>query len=154
MHPTVSSRSRKFVRPKLQRKLLAMVAAFACVSALVQVIVVDLAMMHAAEKAGASGQALLVDLPQVLTVSVLISLGLTLPVVIFGALTLSFRILGPAHRFEQHLRGIANGEAASKCTIRESDELHELCSAINDAVGALSEQVEGAAPLDDQRRAA
>ncbi len=154
MSPTNNSRSKKFIRPKLQRKLLAMVTVFACLSALVQVIVVDLAMMHAAEKAGASGQALLVDLPQVLTVSVLISLGLTLPVVIFGALTISFRILGPAARFEKHLRGIANGDAASRCVIRDSDELHELCSAINDAVGALSDRVEGAAPPEDQKLAA
>ncbi len=154
MQTTTYSRTKKLIRPKLQNKLIAMVTAFACLSALVQVIVVDLAMMHVAEKAGESGQALLVDLPQVLIVSVLISLGLILPVVIFGALTVSFRLLGPAHRFEQHLRGIANGDAPSHCVIRDSDELHGLCSAINDAMDVLSEGAEGTATLDDQKQAA
>ncbi len=74
-------------------------------------------------------------------------LGLSLLVILpafFGlGVMITFRIAGPVYRFEQYLHSVASGNQLGPCRIREKDELHSLCAAINLATEAQRHAVRG-----------
>lgn len=85
------------------------------------------------------------------------SLAIVLPIVFLIGLVLTFRIAGPAYRFESYLRSLARGEELSPCRIRESDELQSLCEAINevaDGLRAKRRELDPASPSSATREAA
>ncbi|MFN0059625.1 MAG: hypothetical protein ACKVX7_14305 [Planctomycetota bacterium] len=82
----------------------------------------------------------------ILAASLIVTIPLTL---IVGALT-TFPIAGPVYRMERHLAAVAAGETAAPCTIRDGDELQELCEAINRVIAKLPTPASGnAAPQFD-----
>lgn len=73
-----------------------------------------------------------------------VSLGILIPFSLAVGVVLTFRIAGPIHRFEQYLKGVAEGRSHEPCRIRAGDELKDLCERINDAVHYLRGQAAAA----------
>jgi hypothetical protein len=143
------ARRRKLIKTKLQLKLIGVFVGLACVSALIQTLLVNhslLALLGSPEQ-GAS--ALRVDLPRLLLGNLALSLGLLVPAMGFVGLLVTHRIAGPVYRFEQHLSAYARGEDPGPCKIRPGDELQELCTIINLALErARSERAAPASQAD------
>ena len=66
-----------------------------------------------------------------------------LPLMLVVGVLVTHRVAGPIYRFEQHLGAIARGEDPGVCRIRKTDELHDLCRIINEAVDAMKTQADG-----------
>ena len=133
----MTKRKRILVRHDLQTKVVALFLTFACVGVLLQATIVAVAMMRAARSLGPQAAVMFEQLPTILVTSIVIDLVVLVPVMIAGGLFLTFRVAGPVERFETYLRAVARGEETGPCQIRERDELHGLCDAINDALGSL-----------------
>ena len=79
-----------------------------------------------------------------LAIVIAVAMGVLLPLAVGTGILVTFRVAGPAHRFEEHLGAIARGEDPGVCRIRKTDELHGLCAAINAAVDRLREDARAA----------
>ena len=80
------------------------------------------------------------ELFEILWSHLFLTVGLMIPLTLFTGILVTFRVAGPVHRFEQHLKAIANGEDPGDCYIRKGDEFTELCELINSAVNTLRAQ--------------
>lgn len=127
-------RRKKLIKPRLQLKIVATFVCLACISVLIQTIVFNLALIKLSKTTDLDTATMLVELPNVLTSSLMVSLALLLPAMIIVGIMLTFRIAGPVYRFETYLRATANGEKLGPCRLRARDELHELCGLINEAL--------------------
>ena len=143
------SRKKKLIKTALQLKLIGTFMALACVASLFQVFLLNRSLLRLARdlpsELKGGEQALLNQLPGVLTTNLLMSLGVLVPLMLLIGIAVTHRIAGPLYNFENHLNAIARGEDRGRCSIRKGDELQELCSSINDAVAALQSQVRAAA---------
>lgn len=90
-------------------------------------------------------------------VGVGVSLAILVPLTIGVGILVTFRVAGPAYRFEQYLKAIARGEDPGPCRLRHRDELQPVCDAINAAVARLRQAnatthqtVAANAPHDDE----
>lgn len=128
------ARRRKLIKTKLQLKLIGVFVGLACVSALIQTLLVNHSLLAVLGTPESGSQALRIDLSGLLLGNLALSLGLLVPAMGFVGLLVTHRIAGPVYRFEQHLSAYARGQDPGPCRIREGDELQELCTIINQAL--------------------
>ena len=100
------------------------------------------------------GVSLTREIPRVLARTCLMSFALLVPLSLMIGVRSTFGIVGPLYRFRVYLGRIAAGERPGPCRIRKTDDLHDLCDAINRAVEPL--QGQASAKSDDlpQRKSA
>jgi len=148
-------RTRKLVKAGLQLRLTLVFVALAALSALFQVVLLDVAFRRAFRDSGLDAAA--VDTTGILFTCIVLSLLVLAPTMLAVGILVTHRIAGPVYRFEQHLRALARGESPGPCKIRGGDELQELCRLINSAVEALrarGSRADAAAAPDECRPAA
>lgn len=101
------------------------------------------------------GAFVLSRLPAALGWNALLSLGLTVPWLLFLTLAGTHRIFGPLVRFRHFLRGVAAGEHPEPCRIRDGDHLQDVCELLNAATEPLRRaQREATRPAGAARKAA
>lgn len=149
----MTQRNQKLIHPKFQLKLVGTFFLLACISALFQVLLLNLSLQELAPRLGEGGEALLVVLSEVLRENLLIAFAFLVPLMLVVGVLVTHRIAGPIYRMERHLEALARGENPGECRIRKSDEFQELCQRINDAQRALLAAKEAAA-LQAPRKAA
>ena len=150
---TQYKRTKRLIKSGLQLKLILTFVGLACVASLFEVILLNRAVTYVAAQMPRDGGILLAELPAVLRSSVLLCLGVLVPVTIGVGLVLTHRIAGPIYRFEMYLRSIAAGEQIGRCKVREGDELQDFCELLNEAVSTLRTEAREAREETEQLRA-
>ncbi len=150
-----NQRRDRFVRPRLQLRLILAFLGVAATSLLLQFVLFACVLSTAAAELPEDGPVLL-ERTTGLTLTVLVlSLSVLLPLCFFVGVLVTFRVAGPLHRFEKHLDAIAHGIDPGPCRIRKGDELQEFCATFNRAIdrmrerGAFAEEREPVAALDE-----
>ncbi|MFT5285368.1 MAG: methyl-accepting chemotaxis protein [Planctomycetota bacterium] len=133
-------RRKRLIKPSLQWKLIGSFIGILLLGMLLQYMLLAQQLTELASILPSDSDALIANTPALLTSVFWISLLVLLPITILVGVTVTFRIAGPVYRFEQHLGAIARGEQPGTCKIRKTDELSELCTAINAAVEKLQTQ--------------
>ena len=142
-------RRKQVIDPRLQWKLTSVFVCLSCVAVLFHAMVVNRMLVKIAESLPNDGENLLVQLPSVLGWGLMIAAALVIPLTISLGLLATFRIAGPLYRFRVYLGQVARGEEDGPCRIRQSDELHDVCDAINAAVESLKARA-GEPAKDDE----
>lgn len=130
-------RKNKLPKPGLQFRLSMFFVSIASVAAIFQVFLINRAIMDIARVMPNDNQALLDALPDVFYSGLTWTVLVLLPVMLMFGMFVTFRIAGPVYRMEQHLLDIADGKDVTECRLRERDELHGLCDALNQALTAV-----------------
>jgi len=86
-------------------------------------------------------QGRLVAIVRSVNIQILLSLLLITPLVVLIGIFLSHRIAGPIYRIEKTLSAIAEGDIASRITLRKRDELKSLADGINLVIDSLRSKV-------------
>jgi hypothetical protein len=131
----------KLIKPGLQLKLVAMFAAVAATSLLLQYMLFAARFSEVASTLPDGGSYVMSVLPGVLMEVLAMSLAFLLPVMLCVGVLATFRIAGPVYRFEQYLKQVARGTVSEPCRIRDGDELWDLCDLINEATAPLRHRV-------------
>ena len=130
-------RSQTLIKSRLQLKLVAIFFGVALMPLMVQTFVINSLLTTAAPLLPqGAGNELMAQVPYMLGRAFMISVCLLVPLTTTVGILATFRLAGPLHRFEQYLNGVARGEQVGPCHIRDGDELHDLCDAINAATEA------------------
>lgn len=138
--PAPHKRRIKLILPALQFRLIGAFFGTAVLALLAQFVVLASRLSIVAAGMPSGGEALWREIPGLLFSALGISLAFLLPTIVGVGISVTFRVVGPIYRFEQHLRAIAAGEDPGVCRIREGDHLNELCGLINAAIQAAREQ--------------
>jgi hypothetical protein len=146
--PLISQRKRVLILPRLQWRLVAAFLSAACISTVVQMLLLNLALTRLADETPVARGAVLEAAPDILWTQILLTFGLMVPLVVAVGLLETFRVAGPLHRFEGYLKDVIAGRKPEPCTLRQEDELHELCRLINAATqpALAAAQARDAAP--------
>jgi hypothetical protein len=126
-------RRRVLAQPRLQLRIVLAFLSAACISTLVQVLVLSYRLNSLAESLPADGNLVLEQLPGILRSQVLLTFLLMAPLMLAVGVLETFRVVGPLHRFERYLRDLAAGKRPEPCRIRKGDELQGLCRLLNEA---------------------
>ena len=136
MNATRHPRRIKLIKPRLQLKLIGSFVGLSAISLLVQFLLLSSRLSETAANLPSGGNYLTRELPTLLLGILIFSFCVLLPASALLGILITFRIAGPAYRFEQHLRAVARGEDPGPCRIRKGDEFVELCQLINAALEA------------------
>lgn len=144
--PLITQRRRLLVLPRLQWRLVAAFLSAACISTVVQMLLLNLALTTLANEAPAARGPLLEATPDILRTQILLTFCLMVPLVIAVGLMETFRVAGPLYRIEQYLKDVVAGGEPEPCTLRADDELQDLCRLVNAATQPSSRATEAPAP--------
>ena len=133
-------RKTKLIQPRLQLKLVASFLGISALALLLQFLVFGMRLSQAASIMPDGGAYLTAYKSKLLLETLTFSFGLLLPLSFAVGILITFRIAGPVHRLEDHLRRIARGEEVGRCTLRKGDDLQSLCERVNEAVEYLREE--------------
>lgn len=131
--PLDNRRKRLLILPRLQWRLVAAFLSAACISTVVQMLLLNLALTRLADEAPIARGPVLEASPDILWTQILLTFGLMVPLVISVGLLETLRVAGPLHKFEQYLKEVVAGGRPAPCSLRQDDELQELCRLINAA---------------------
>lgn len=131
--PLIFQRKRVLILPRLQWRLVAAFLSAACISTVVQMLLLNLALTRLANESSAARGPVLDASPDILWTQILLTFGLMVPLVIAVGLLETFRVAGPLYKFENYLKDVVAGRNPAPCTLRQEDELHELCTLLNAA---------------------
>ena len=131
--PERSKRSRKLIKPGIQLRLAGLFAGLTVLCLLLQWLTFSSLLSNAASSIPVGGDYLMDLVPSLLFRSLLISMGVALPLTLLVGIHATHRLTGPIHRFETYLAEVANGTQLGPCKIREGDAFSELCAQINAA---------------------
>jgi hypothetical protein len=131
--PLITQRRRILILPRLQFRLVAAFLSAACISTVVQMLLLNLALTSLANDQPTARGALLEATPDILRTQILLTFCLMAPLVIAVGLLETFRVAGPLYRIEQYLKDVVAGGHPEPCTLRADDELHDLCRLVNAA---------------------
>lgn len=143
--PLITQRRRILILPRLQFRLVAAFLSAACISTVVQMLLLNLALTSLANDQPAARGALLEATPDILRTQILLTFGVMVPLVITVGLMETFRIAGPLYRIEQYLKAVIAGGRPAPCTLRQDDELHDLCRLVNTATQSASQAASASA---------
>lgn len=150
--PLISQRKRVLILPRLQWRLVAAFLSAACISTVVQMLLLNLALTRLADETPVARGPVLDAAPDILWTQILLTFGLMVPLVIAVGLLETFRIAGPLYRFEGYLKDVIAGRKPEPCTLRSDDELHDLCNLINaatqPAIAAQAADVRSREPVE------
>ncbi|MFT5461669.1 MAG: methyl-accepting chemotaxis protein [Planctomycetota bacterium] len=147
-------RKKKLINSKLQLHIIAIFASLACLSALFQVLILNRSILILAERTGESATRIASELPSVLFGNLVLTLAVLMPLMLVVGILVTHRIAGPVYRFEQHMQAIARGENPGVCRIRKSDELQELCVAINAAMATMEKKLSAGDSVQSEAQSA
>lgn len=131
--PFILQRKRVLILPRLQWRLVAAFLSAACISTVVQMLLLNLALTRLANQAPAARAAVLEASPDILRTQILLTFGLMVPLVVAVGLLETFRVAGPLYKFRGYLEKVVAGEQPPPCALRQEDELHDLCRLLNAA---------------------
>jgi hypothetical protein len=137
-------RRRVLIQPRLQLRIVLAFLSAACVSTLVQVLLLSHSLSALAESLPTEGNVVLEELPRILRNQVLLSFLLMAPLMLAVGVLETFRVVGPLYRIERYLRDVAAGTKPPPCKIRKGDELQEFCRVVNEATQPF---LAGASPV-------
>lgn len=142
MNPQPQSQRRriKLINPKLQLKMVGVFVGLSALGFLLQSLHVGLRLSELSASMPEGGSYLMAVMPELPLEILLVSFGMLLPLTIAVGILVTFRIAGPAYRFEKYLKAVIRGEEVGPCRIRKGDEFQELCELINQATAATREQ--------------
>jgi hypothetical protein len=126
----------KLIKPRLQFKLIGSFVGLMALALALQFLVLSARLSEAAAGMPTGGADLTRELPYLLGGVLVFSFCVLLPAGALIGILITFRIAGPAWRFERHLGAVARGEDPGPCRIRKGDEFQELCGLINAALEA------------------
>jgi len=135
--PHTYKRRRVLIRPRLQLRIVLAFLSAACISTLVQVLLLSHRLSSLAETLPTEGNVVLEQLPGILRSQVLLTFLLMAPLMLAVGVLETFRVVGPLYRFERYLRDVAEGKRPQPCRIRKGDELQEFCRLLNEATQPL-----------------
>lgn len=144
-HPSLQRRIR-LIRPRLQARLVLSFVGVAALAMLMQMMLVGANLTGLANELPSVGDELSEHLPGLLTGVFLWSSVLFLPLMLWIGVQKTFKVAGPIARFELYLADVRDGRATKPCQIRKTDELHELCKLINEALEATAARATHQAP--------
>ena len=149
MNNPMNRRRKKLSKPKLQVSLIGKFVGVAALAMLLQLLFMGYLIVKAAKGIEGPGGNLVAELPTMIFGVVGFSFLVLLPVMFGIGVLLTHHIAGPIYRFETYLRALTRGEVQGPCSIRDGDELVELCEAINSATEPLwrNERIEDPAPM-------
>lgn len=133
MLATRQKRHKKLPKPAFQLKLIGVFLGLGVACAFVQFALLSRSMTQVAIQAP-EGEILLGLVGDLLWKHLLITLGLLIPLTASIGILVTFRIAGPLHRFETHLRSVIAGHDPGPLKLREGDELVELSHLINQVI--------------------
>jgi len=131
--PERTRRTRKLIKPGIQLRLAGIFAGLTVICLLLQWLTFSSLLSNAASTMPVGGDYLVDLVPGLLFRSLLISMGVALPLTLLVGVHATHRITGPIYRFETYLSEVASGTQLGPCKIREGDEFSELCAQINAA---------------------
>lgn len=131
-------RKKKLIDKSLQLKMITIFTAIGCTCALFQVVLVNNGLLQIARSAPSGGDIILKEARGMMLQNTAWTLGAMIPLMTCIGIVLTHRVAGPAYRMKQHCLAIAAGEPVKKCSIREHDELQDLCNALNAAIEHLA----------------
>lgn len=131
--PARFKRRRILIQPRLQMRIVLALVGVACISSMVQVVLLSYSLTSLAENLPFEGSLVLEELPGIVLNQVLLSLLLTVPLMLAVGTLATFRVVGPLYRIERYLLDVAAGAKPAPCKIRKGDELQEFCQVVNAA---------------------
>ena len=144
----------KLIVPSLQFRLIGAFAGIATLALLAEYVVMAARLSSFANTMPAGGSHLVSELPGLVLEMLAVSFGILLPAIIGIGILVTFRVAGPVHRFQEHLRAVARGEDPGPCRIRKTDYLHELCGLINEALERVQSEDNSDSEDEGRKRAA
>ncbi len=145
-------RSKKLIEPRIQIRFGLIFLAMAGLAAMVQSIVMAHFLTNLATEMPTDGMKLRAGLPEVLSLSFLVTFFMLAPLMLVIGVRSTFKIVGPLYRFRVHLQGVLRGEQSDPCRIRKDDELQEFCSLLNEVTEPLRTAIASAAVTDLRSR--
>lgn len=145
-------RSKKLIQPALQLRIAAVFLITAAVAVLVQAGVLTWVLSDLSFSVPDDGEQIRAAIPRILVTSLFISFAVLVPSMLLIGVLSTFRFLGPLHRMQEHLKALIRGENPGPCTVREGDELHELCSLLNQAVEPVRTTVPVATATEPEKQ--
>lgn len=146
-----SRRKKRLIQPRLQLRLVLSFLGLSVLALALQFVLLSAMLTHFATEMPQDGPFLMQELPRMLAWVFVLSVGLCLPLTFCVGVVVTFRVAGPLHRVEEHLKAIARGEDPGECRLRAGDELQELCATLNAATDALHERRTTAPAAADRR---
>lgn len=132
-------RTKKLIEPRIQMRFALIFLTTAALAVLVQALVVSYLMMATADRLPNDGALLKSHLLDVLASGLGVTMLLLVPLTIVVGITATHKIVGPLYRFRIYLTQLAAGERPAPCSIRQDDELQDLCELLNRATRPLRE---------------
>lgn len=137
----LAKRSQKLNKTALQVKMILAFLLVATVSALFHVYLLNRFALLAARRLPTDGDQMLALVPDMLTTSLLVTLAVLVPGTFLVGLLVTHRVAGPVHALERYLERHLEGAEQGPCALRKGDELQELCSLMNQALGKQHAQL-------------
>ena len=132
--PEARSRRRQhLIKPGVQLRLSLLFAGLTVMCLLIQWLLFSSMLTSAAQRMPVGGEYLMDLVPSLLTRSILVSLGVALPLTMLVGIYSTFPITGPIYRFESYLGEVIKGTQLGPCKIRQGDSFGTLCDLINEA---------------------
>lgn len=132
-----NQRRKKLINRRVQIGISATFAGVALLAILLQALLFAGAMLQAAQKLPSESQQMVSQIPDTMIRTLLISVGVILPLTFLVGILTTFRIVGPMYRFEKFLREVASGTQREPCRIREGDFFQGFCTLLNQATEPL-----------------
>jgi len=130
-------RSKKLIMPREQLSISAKFAGVAVFSLLMQALLLSSMLLSAADDMPQGSQFLVDLVPSLLGRSLLFSLLLVSPLVVWVGVLTTFKVVGPAYRFQSYLREVLEKKTFGECRIRKGDYFQELCQLITESTAQL-----------------
>jgi len=137
----MNRRKKKFVRADLQTKIVFIAFFVACLALLVNFQMSLATLWAVSSQPVASVENTLDQIRHELVMKFLITVGLTIPLSICVGILYSFKFCGPIFKFKKYCDDFVTGNWESRCSLRDGDDLWDVCDSINAAVGTLRERV-------------
>lgn len=133
MNTDYRPKKKRLIRPGLQFRLVGVFSALVAMAALFQTALLAAGLEASLPEQAREGFSAL----RLHGIALGVTLAIWIPVVAAVGVAVTHRIAGPVHRFETHLRALAEGENPGPCRIRPKDELQGLGKEINAAVDRM-----------------
>ncbi len=135
-------RSKKFIRPDLQLKIVFIALFVASLVLLINFQMSLTTIWGLASEPPATIDMALDQMRHELVMKFLISVGLAFPLSISVGILYSFKFSGPIYRFKKYCNDLTTGRWDTRCALRKGDDLWDVCDAINGAISVLRDRVQ------------
>ncbi len=137
-----TERKKKLNKPKLQLRMIGVFVAISCFTAIGQALLLAQSLMNLglSIEDPTVRRTIQEAMPGMFITNLILTGLFLLPFSLLVGFHATRRIAGPAQSIEKHLQSVAEGgDPKEPCVLRESDELQELSTAMNEAFAKLSD---------------